>query len=198
MADWAEQYLAALRARDEVEKANAELYDYCARLADQKAELQKQVRSQPEEKPASPPPTLAGLRRVASPPARPESPSVQIRQDLAKAQQERADLQTRLDAATRELEALKSKSKAETRKINHLTANVSRLEVKLQDRNEELKGKAKLVENVQDENVTLNLQLNMADEQAKRLKKENQDYINRLMARKGKEADRMNDESKFG
>lgn len=29
MTDWAEQYLAALKARDEVEKANIELYDYC-------------------------------------------------------------------------------------------------------------------------------------------------------------------------
>ena len=29
MADWAEQYLAALRARDEVEKANINLYEHC-------------------------------------------------------------------------------------------------------------------------------------------------------------------------
>lgn len=29
MADWKEQYLAALEARDEVEKANIDLYNYC-------------------------------------------------------------------------------------------------------------------------------------------------------------------------
>ena len=202
MADWVEQYQAALNARDEIEKANVDLYDYCARIADQKAEIQKQARlTQPveESKPPASPATSNGLRRVASPPVRPESPSgTQMRQDLAAAQKERTDLQTRLEVTSRELDALKSKSKVDTRKIAQLTANVSQLAMKLRDRDEELKGKAKLVENVQDENVTLNLQLNMADEQSQKLKRENKDLVDRWMARKGKEADRMNDEGKFG
>lgn len=29
MADWKEQYLTALDARDDVEKANLDLYNYC-------------------------------------------------------------------------------------------------------------------------------------------------------------------------
>ena len=202
MAEWADQYLAALSARDEVEKANINFYNYCARIADQKAELERQASAfQPtEEKPtASPPPTLAGLRRVTSPPPRPKSPSVvQIRQDLAKAQQERGDLQSRLEATIRDLDTAKAKAKMDTKKINQLTANVSQLTMKLRDRDEELKGKAKLVKDVQDENVTLNLQLNMADEQSQKLKQENKDLVDRWMARMGKEADRMNDESKFG
>ena len=202
MADWADQYLAALRARDEVEKANLELYNYCSRLADQKAKLEKKARvdrGAEENPPASPPPTLAGLRRVTSPPARSESPSViQMRQDLAQAQQQRGDLQTRLDTASRELETAKAKSRTDTKKINQLTANVSQLTLKLRDRDEELRGKAKLVKDVQDESVTLNLQLNMAEEQSQRLERENQDLVDRWMKRKGKEADRMNEEGKFG
>ena len=93
MAEWADQYLAALKARDEVEKANVELYNYCSRLADQKAELEKKAKADEvadEKPPASPPLTLAGLRRVTSPPPRSETLSiVQMRQDLANAQRER-------------------------------------------------------------------------------------------------------------
>ena len=108
------------------------------------------------------------------------------------------DLQTRLDAQLRELDALKTKSKVDTKKMNQLTANVAQLTMKLRDRDEELRGKAKLVKDVQDESVTLNLQLNMAEEQNQKLKKENQDLVDRWMARMGKEADRMNEEGKFG
>jgi chromosome segregation ATPase len=122
---------------------------------------------------------------------------VQLRQDLAKAQQERAELQTRLEAATKELLNIKTKSKQDVKKLSSLTSSVNQLTLRLRDREEELREKAKLVENVQDENVTLNLQLNMADEQQKKLKKENQELVDRWMARMGKEADRMNNEHRF-
>ena len=174
-------------------------------MADQRSELQKQVaNAKPAEdvsKTVAPPPpaSLVGFRRVSSPPPRADSPSVvQMRQDLATAQQERFDLQSRLEAANRELLSLKSKSKQDTKKMAQLTSSVNQLTMKLRDRDEELRGKAKLVENVQDENVTLNLQLNMAEEQQKKLKEENQELVDRWMARMGKEADRMNDEHKFG
>jgi chromosome segregation ATPase len=139
-----------------------------------------------------------GLRRVTSPALRPDSPTLaQIRQDLAKAQQERGDLQSRLDTASRELEALKGKAKLDSKRIVHLNSNLSQLTVRLKDRDEELKGKAKLIENVQDENVTLNLQLNMVEAQSDKLKKENKELVDRWMARMGKEADKMNDDNKF-
>lgn len=141
-----------------------------------------------------------GMRRVTSPPVgRPESPNLaQLRQDLAKAQQERGELQSRLESVTRELETLKSKGRADSKRIAQLNASVSQLTVKLRDREEELRGKAKLIEDVQDENVTLNLQLNMAEERAGKLTKDNKELVDRWMASKGKEADRMNEDSKFG
>lgn len=206
MSTWRDQYLAALQGRDKVESANLGLYDYCTKLADEKAELQKtaaaQAPSEEDEAPTSPQPSSLigmGMRRVTSPAARPDSPTVaQIRQDLAKAQQERGDLQSRLDAVQRELETLKSKAKVDNKRIAQLNASVSQLTVKLRDREEELRGKAKLIENVQDENVTLNLQLNMAEEQSDKLKKENKELVDRWMARMGKEADKMNEDNKFG
>jgi Autophagy protein 16 (ATG16) len=53
------------------------------------------------------------------------------------------------------------------------------------------------VQNVQDELASLNLQLNMAEEKSSKLQNENKELIDRWMARVGKEADAMNDASKF-
>ena len=128
---------------------------------------------------------------MTSPPPAESLP--QIRLDLAKAQQERGDLQARLDAATRELETLRTKTKTDSKRIQQLSVGVTQMTVRLRDRDEELKGKAKLVEDVQDEMVTLNLQLNMAEEQTEKLKRENEELIERWMAKKKKEADAMND-----
>ena len=175
-----------------------------AKLADEKAELQSLARRQsasvPDDKPAPvpPPPSLVSFRRVSSPVRQPDSASnIQLRQDLVKAQQERGDLQTRLDTAIHALDVLKTKSRSDVKKLAQATAHVNQLTLKLRDREEELKGKAKLIENVQDENVTLNLQLNVAEEQREKLKTENKDLVDRWMARMGKEADRMNQESRF-
>ena len=107
-------------------------------------------------------------------------------------------MSVKLESALRELEALKGKARVDVKRINQLNSTVTQLSVKLKDREEELRGKAKLIENVQDENVTLNLQLNMADEQAEKLKAENKELVDRWMARMGKEADKMNEQHKFG
>ncbi|RMZ91763.1 hypothetical protein DV736_g1027, partial [Chaetothyriales sp. CBS 134916] len=207
MADWAEQYLAALTARDGAEKANVGLYEHCTRIEDEKAELALQIADSEaaaaattradREEAKTPAPSLF---RVSSPPAaRPESPSVaEMRQDLARAQQERSELQRRVELLASDLEALKAKSRKEGKKLAQSGAQVAHLTTKLRDRDEELKGKAKLIEDVQDENVTLNLQLNVAEEGAQKLKEENQELIDRWMARMGKEAERMNKESRFG
>jgi hypothetical protein len=53
------------------------------------------------------------------------------------------------------------------------------------------------IQQVQDENMSLDLQLNMAEQQTARLKRENKDLIDRWMARMGQEADAMNEASKF-
>jgi len=52
-------------------------------------------------------------------------------------------------------------------------------------------------QDVQNEMVSLNLQLNMSEQQKKKLQKENKELVDRWMARMGKEADAMNDASSF-
>ena len=168
------------------------------RLADRIAELSQKASTEPlAEDNSTLIPPIAGKRggKVTSPP--PTESLSQIRQDLARAQQDRGELQTRLDIVIKELETVKTKSKIDTKRISQLSAGITQMTVRLRDREEELRGKAKLVEDVQDEMVSLNLQLNIAEEQTEKLKKENKELVDRWMARKAKEADAMNDESKF-
>lgn len=215
MATWKEDYSAALEARDATEKANIEIYEAClryfirppsltdrisdTRLADRIAELSQQRSTEAlHENTAEqtlPPAASKRGSKLSSP--LPSEALSQMRQDLTKAQQDRGELQTQLDTVTKQLETLNGKSKVDTKRISQLSAGVTQMTVRLRDKEEELRGKAKLVEDVQDEMVTLNLQLNIAEEQTDKLKRENQELVDRWMARKAKEADTMNDESKF-
>jgi hypothetical protein len=65
-------------------------------------------------------------------------------------------------------------------------------ERRLRDRDEELRGKAKLVEEAQDEMVSLQLQVNMAEQRAEGLRRENEELVARWMKRMGEEAERVN------
>jgi DNA repair exonuclease SbcCD ATPase subunit len=214
MANWKNEYLAALEARDEVEKANLGFYEACnvitrscatfanmdlpdTRMADRSAQLALASSSTPGPvESTSPPPPIVGRRaKAATEP--PNETSLQLRADLGKAQQERADLQTRLEGATKELEKLKSRSKVDNKRINQLSTELSQLSIRVRDRDEESRGKGKLLDNVQDELVTLNLQLNMAEDEMKKLKRENKDLVDRWMRSKREEADRMNEDSRF-
>lgn len=218
MASWQDEYLAALEARDEVEKANLGFYEACnntlpflrgfltnssqdTRVADRSAQLVAAPSSAPPpvDSPSPPPPIVGrrGTSATATPLSALSESHTQLRIDLAKAQQERAELQARLDRTTKEVERLRSRSKIDNKRITQLTSELSQLSVRVRDRDEESRGKAKLLDNVQDEVVTLNLQLNMAEDEVKKVRKENQELVDRWMKRKGQEADRMNEDSSF-
>jgi chromosome segregation ATPase len=102
-----------------------------------------------------------------------------------------------LSRTTTDLEKLKKKSIQDGRRIAALEGERTHLQLRLKDRDEELRGKAKLLDSVQDELASLNLQLNMSEEKSARLQKENQELIDRWMARMGREAEAMNNASKF-
>ena len=50
---------------------------------------------------------------------------------------------------------------------------------------------------MQDEMVSLNLQLNMAEQRSEKLEKENKQLVDRWMERMGREAEEMNERSKW-
>jgi chromosome segregation ATPase len=69
-----------------------------------------------------------------------------LREDLAEAQRMRAELQSQLDAISSELAKLKEKSAADVKKVGDLITERNQLMVRLRDRDEELRGKSKLLE----------------------------------------------------
>lgn len=66
------------------------------------------------------------------------------------------------------------------------------LERKVKDREEEIRGKAKLVEEAQDEMVSLQLQVNMAESKREEVERENKELVERWMKRMGEEVERVN------
>ena len=115
-----------------------------------------------------------------------------LRLDLAEVLRSQGQLQSRLKNAEEELNMLRTKTKSDSRTIRTLTSERNSLATKVRDRDEELRGKSKLVENVQDELIALNLQLNMAEQQKAKVQAENKELVDRWMTRMGQEAEAMN------
>ena len=135
--------------------------------------------------------------------------TAQIRGDLAAALRSNGQLQGRTKIAEAELVKLKAKNKSDGKLIEDLSKERAFLSQKLKDRDEELRGKTKLLDvwssktyasihnaykfqDVHDEVISLNLQLNMSEQRVKDLKAENKELIDRWMAYKGQEAEEMN------
>lgn len=137
----------------------------------------------------------------------------QLRSDLAEALRSKGQLHSRLKTAEEELERLRQKNKFDGRMVKDLSSERTILMIKVKDRDEELRGKAKLLEviffflvvsliidtwqDVQNEMVSLNLQLNMAEQRSKKVMEENDTLVQRWMAQKSQEAEDMNNASEF-
>jgi chromosome segregation ATPase len=123
-----------------------------------------------------------------------ESPAAlgALRADLSATQKARGALQTEVASLSASLAVAQSTNDVNTAKIAILSKQKADVERKLRDRDEELRGKARLVEQTQDEMVSLSLQVNMAEQRSERLEKENKDLIARWMKRMGEEAEKVN------
>ncbi|KAG8530346.1 uncharacterized protein KY384_004848 [Bacidia gigantensis] len=202
MPSWREEYLGGLRQRDKHEKANEALYTN-ARIADKTAALQAQLAAKPEPVPQPSSTPKLGDRKASQnakiPSASPTQPDVlaKLRQDLSEAQRSRGLLESKLQSTSDEFQKLVIQSSLDTKRIAELKRESDALTRSVKDRREEIKGKAKLLEDVHDETVSLTLQLNLADQRASRLEKENKELVERWMRRMGEEADKMNENSKF-
>ncbi|KAH9812897.1 Autophagy protein 16, partial [Teratosphaeria destructans] len=105
-----------------------------------------------------------------------------------------ASLSLSLTAA---LDALRTQHHTATAQVTSLVRQKTEVERKLRDREDELRGKARLVTEAQDEMVALGLQLHMAEQRADALTTENEDLVARWMRRMADEADRMNTDSRW-
>ncbi|KAL4741948.1 autophagy protein 16 [Aspergillus similis] len=201
MAHWREEYAAALAARDRREKANVAIYNAYSQLADRTASSVIAVSNiqSDAQRSALSTPVADPRQQQPSPASGPSSQDIILatRADLAEAQRSRSELQERLARATTELEKLRRRNIQNCKRISSMESEITHLQLRLKDRDEELREKAKLLEGFQDEIATFELQLNMAEERSNRLQKENQELVDRWMARMGKEADAMNDAYQF-
>lgn len=68
------------------------------------------------------------------------------RADLTEAQRSRADLQDRLARVSSELEKHRKRSSQDSRRMNAIDGERTQLQLRLKDRDEELRGKAKLLD----------------------------------------------------
>ncbi|RFU34937.1 hypothetical protein B7463_g1420, partial [Scytalidium lignicola] len=191
MTSWRDEYLQALKERNQRDTAsfpqiNTEFITAFTELLDRTAalEAEKATKIAGPEKPSNPkddaPQTLAN------------DGGPQLRNDLAQALRSNGQLKSRLKTAEAELARLKAKTKTDTELVKELSGLRTVLTQKVRDRDEELRGKAKLLDDVQDEMISLNLQVNMVEQRCKSLETENKELIARWMAHKGREADEMN------
>lgn len=106
-------------------------------------------------------------------------------------------MQNQLADLTAQLSALTLSQRTSAAQIAALTKGKLEAERKLRDRDEELRGKNKMVEQAQDEMVAQGLQMNLAEQRSERLERENRELVERWMKRMGEEAERVNRDSRW-
>jgi DNA repair exonuclease SbcCD ATPase subunit len=136
-------------------------------------------------KPATPP--------KSSSPAPTNDPSAQLRAQLADAQRARASLETQVST----IPGLEAERTNQAKAIVAKDREIVLLKRKLRDQAEEIKEKKKMGEQVQDEMISLNLQVNIAEQKAEKLQNENAELVERWMKRMGEEAEKMNEQSRW-
>jgi len=201
MASWRNDYIQALQDRDEREEASCqridgEFIEAYTTLLDQLSFLSAaKALQEPSSSTANPNSSNTNKETATSSSSAnpPTEANPQLRADLTEALRSNGQLQIRLKTAETELTRLRSKTKNDSKTIETLNRQNAMILQKVRDRDEELKGKTKGFLDIQDEMISLNLQLNIAEQKAKKFATENQELIDRWMARKGREADEMNE-----
>ncbi|EWC48213.1 hypothetical protein DRE_02317 [Drechslerella stenobrocha 248] len=212
---WRSDLLAAFAERDAREKAQAPFITEYARLADRAALLSSvstvqllppsdtaETSSTSSSTPLNsklPPPTPAAtaVSTSAAELQALHSNLATFRTDLAASQRDRTTLQAQLTTATSALTLLQRSSAANLQELNKVKNDRYNLEQKVKQRDDESKLNRKMIENLQDEIIALNIQLNIGEQTKSRLKGENEELIARWMALKKDEADAMNKNSKY-
>ncbi|OAA38355.1 Autophagy-related protein 16 [Metarhizium rileyi] len=192
MPNWKDEYLSSLRDAELQNPVNMELIQTCSHMADrisaleaEKAALESHVSNANVGKQAS------GLK-VGNASGSDDPGIAQLRLDLAESLRSKGVTEDRLRTAEDELAKLRNKSKDDSRSIRDLSTERTMLTTRLKDREHEIREKRKLIEQVQDEMITLNLQMSVAEKERDKVKKENKELVDRWMKRMAQEAEAMN------
>ncbi|KAI9729120.1 MAG: hypothetical protein M1828_000205 [Chrysothrix sp. TS-e1954] len=214
MSSWLDEYLHLLKVRDSREKANEKVTNAYTALADHTGTLHKDAAVLAKTAPIEP--STTGLASRGSKASDARLPSARIvptvsssdptlltlRNDLVAANKTTAALNAQLESLQAEITRMESASSAQKAQqavlegqVRTLAAERTSLARRLRDRESEIKEKARLVENVQDEMVGLEMQVNVAESKARKVEEENKHLVERWMKRMGSEAEEMNEGS---
>lgn len=199
-----QQYMANVEATQHRDHADAQLINQYTQLAERKsaaearnraleAELASlrasspQLQAQDSKSKASP----VKKASAASASVEPTGTTAQLRQQLAEAQKARA----LLEIEVAKVPGLQSSNASQTRQLITLEKEILSLKRRIGDKDEEIREKQKLAERVQDDMISLTLEVNMAEERASRLQQENKELVDRWMKEMGDRADTQNKES---
>ncbi|ETS80580.1 Autophagy protein 16 [Pestalotiopsis fici W106-1] len=192
MPDWRSQYLANLHEAEFRNPINKDIVSACSQLADRVAALEAEKAVLEQKVQQQPPSITIDNTSPGNAASSDTTATAQLRLDLAEALRSRGQLQAKQRSADTELTTLRAKSKADDRRVRELTAERNSLAAKLRDRTEELVGKNRLLKDVQDDNLTLNIQLDVRENECKKIKAENKELVDRWMKKMEKEAEAMN------
>ncbi|KZZ93856.1 Autophagy-related protein 16 [Moelleriella libera RCEF 2490] len=192
MAGWREEYLSSLKEAELRIPVNMELVQTCSQMADRISALEAEKAAlECGASVVNAKKGTVGSKGAGTSNA--DDPGVaQLRLDLAESLRSKGVTENRLRAAEVESSRLRTQSKSDARSIEGLTADKASLTTRLKDREHELREKRKLLEQVQDEMITLNLQMSVAEVERDKVKKENKELVDRWMKRMAQEADAMN------
>ncbi|KAG6274075.1 autophagy protein 16, interacts with Atg12p-Atg5p [Claviceps purpurea] len=189
MSSWRDEYLTSLKDAELQSPVNQELIQTCSQMADRISALE--ASNAALEARASKTPKAKASKSGALPTT--DDPAIaQLRLDLAESLRSKGVTEGRLRAAEEELSKLRTKTKDDARSVKALSTERALLTTRLKDREHELREKRKLLEDVQDEMITLNLQMSMAEKERDKVKRENKELVERWMARMAQEAEAMN------
>ncbi|KAK9455193.1 autophagy-related protein 16 [Dipodascopsis uninucleata] len=178
-ADWRSGILDLLSERDEREKQSEAFYDSYSNLA---------LRTVTAEKNAS----------VS------KSGSVQTTQEIEKLRGEldalykyQASAKSTIEKLQVDNDKLTIYSEKLINELDKLTLDKKKIDSKLRTRDEEFRERNKTVQVLQDEILTYQIQLNVAEDKMTRLENENRELVKRWMERVSREAEKLNDANAF-
>ncbi|EGZ72053.1 autophagy protein 16 [Neurospora tetrasperma FGSC 2509] len=201
MPGWRDEYLSSLMDADQRNPVNRELVDTCQQLFDrisvleaEKAALEQQVETYLSSSSSNTTKTdaVAPDSTTTAPTAADSALLARLRVDLAEALRAKGDFQRRLNVVEEELVRLRTKTTADNKTLQTLTAERKTLTIKLRDREEELRAKSKMLADVQDELQVLNTHLDLVEKRRSEMEAENKQLVARFMKRVGQEAEAMN------
>ncbi|EGO57678.1 hypothetical protein NEUTE1DRAFT_81458 [Neurospora tetrasperma FGSC 2508] len=212
MPGWRDEYLSSLMDADQRNPVNRELVDTCQQLFDrisvleaEKAALEQQVETylsssssssgatnKPRDRDTTKTDAVAPDSTTTAPTAADSALLARLRVDLAEALRAKGDFQRRLNVVEEELVRLRTKTTADNKTLQTLTAERKTLTIKLRDREEELRAKSKMLADVQDELQVLNTHLDLVEKRRSEMEAENKQLVARFMKRVGQEAEAMN------